>query len=192
MAFLREHLAQGAAQDLARQHPVADGFHRAVRERFDVVEVGLLLERVVHAVVALAEELLVGEARVVPVVGEADRLGQPVGHQRAGGDDSMHHPAVDHLADHTAHLRDGHGSGERQHDLALRVAHHLEGDGERLSQAASAERGFRHRAQQVGEGLYAIQVQALERLEPVFATVAILAVPGYGGSPDGLGGVRVR
>ena len=51
-------------------------------------------------------------------------------------------PGVDHLRDDRAHLGDGHGAGERQHDLAVGVArhgqHHLEG----LAQRAAAEGGL--------------------------------------------------
>ena len=51
------------------------------------VQVGLHLHRVVDPVVAPAIKLLVGDARIVPVMYAADRLRQPVRHDRAGADD---------------------------------------------------------------------------------------------------------
>jgi len=177
---LGEDLPQGAAHDLAREHLLAQSVEGAPREFLDVVEVGLHLQGVVHAVVALLEQLLVRHPRVVAVVDEPHRLGQAVRHQRARGHDGLHHAFVDHLGDDLAHLGDGHGAGEGHHDLAVLVLDHGQHHFEGLAEAAAAEGGARHAAEEVGEGRHPIEVETLERDQAVVATVVEFAGVGHG------------
>ncbi len=116
-------------------------------------------------------ELLVGDGRIVLVMDAAGGLGQAVGHDGAGADDGVGQPGVDHFAQHAAHLRHGHGAGNRHHDGTFRVGGHGREDLEGLAQVAAAKGRPAHPAQQVGQAGGGANVERFQRLEAVFAAV---------------------
>ena len=150
---LAQALSEGAAQPARRPDAsfrlglLQNGRHKLGH----LVEVGLHFERVVDAVVAELEQRFVVLRRIVPVMSQADRLGKTVGNERTGGNDRMHQPSIDQVADDAALLGDRHRAGDGEHDTTIRVVRHLHEDVEGLAELAARERRFGHCAQQVAE-----------------------------------------
>ena len=124
-----------------RQDPEHDLFH--------IVQVGLRLQRVVHAVVPLPVELFVGDFRVVAEMGATGGFDQPVRHQGPRGNDCVHDAAIDQLRDDQSLLGHRHGAGERHYFEAVLVAGHRFQHVGRLAQLPPGKRRFGHASHQV-------------------------------------------
>ncbi len=170
-----------SAQQLADEAARENRLHRHVlehlpQEALDVVEVLLELDRVVDAVVALAVEILVLQVRPVLEVQHAGALAEPVGHERAGGDDGVYPAAVDHLAEHQPLLGDRHRARDRDDAEAALVAdHRLEHVGG-LAEAAPAEGRLAHGANQGVHAVGSLRVERRQRRQPVLVAVPVLAL----------------
>src|SRR5271170_67779 len=105
--------------DFAMKLPAADNFvwipvfQDAVYYFFNVVEIGLRLERIVDAIVTSLKKLVV--VHLGGIVTEMRKTGgfdEAVGHERAGGDDGLDDAALDKITEHQAHFSDGQRAGE--------------------------------------------------------------------------------
>ena len=88
-----------------------------------------------------------------------------------GGNNDLHQPGVDHLADHQPHLGDAHGPGNRQHAGAVGVVGHGPQDLECLAQLAAAEGRLGHPPEQIGKALRVPEVERFQGLQAVVSAV---------------------
>lgn len=173
LIFFRKRLAQFTGQDLGGQGLLRlDPLHRLGNHLLHVVQVGFHLQGVVDPVVALLEQLFIGHGRMVPVMGLADRLAQPMRDQGAGRDDRLHHPMVDHRADDLAHLGNGHRPGQSQHNETIGILDHRPEHFVGLAQAAAPESGLAHGGQQTIERGDLVRIERLKRLESILRPIA--------------------
>ncbi len=101
----------------------------------------------------------------------ADGLRQTVGHHRPRADHHVDQTLLDHLAQHPAHFRHGHGTGHGCHDGTLDISghglEHLIG----LAQLSSAEGGLGHFLKHVRQAADLLDIERLDRLKAVISTV---------------------
>ncbi len=114
-----------------------------------VVQIGLRLERVIDAVVSGLVQFHIVHLGVVAEVLASGSLDQPVGHQRAGGDDGMDEAMVDQIGDDQALLRYRHRAGKGHDDETVFVAGHGFKHVGAFADLASGEGGVAHRCDQV-------------------------------------------
>lgn len=136
-----------------------------------MLQVNLRLERVIDAVVALLEKLLVAHLAVVAVVLQPGGLHQPVRHQRPGGNNRVDHPGVDQVADDQPHLAHGQRPGKGHHYEAVLVARHGFQHVGGVAHLASGVGRLPHGADQVVHRLDLREVERLHRRQLVLHRV---------------------
>jgi len=149
--------------------------HHLMDDALDVIEALLEFQRVIDPVVALVVELLVVHGGVVLEVRATRGLDEAVRHEGARGDNDVDPAVIDHVAEHEAHLRDGHRAREgADYEAVLVLDHRLQHVGG-FAQRAPGKRRMGHRPEELVRGVDGTEVQRLECLEAVGDAIVQLA-----------------
>ena len=144
-------------------------FEDAVDDCLDVIEIGFGFERIVDAIVAGAEELVVVHfGGIVAEVGEAGGFDETVSHESAGGDDGFDDAGFDEIAEDETHFADGESAGEGHDDEAIFVASHGFEDVGGVTDLASGVGGVAHGADEVVDGFDFGEIERKDGTEFVF------------------------
>lgn len=144
-------------------------FEDAVDDGLDVIEIGFRFERIVDAIVAGAEELVVVHfGGIVAEVGEAGGFDETVGHESAGGNDGFDDAGLNEIAEDETHFADGESAGEGHDDEAIFVASHGFEDVGGVTDLASGVGGVAHGANEVVDGFDFGEIERKDGAEFVF------------------------
>ncbi len=119
-----------------------------VHHLFDVIEIRLRLERIVHTVVSGVEKLLIVHIRVVTEMRVARGFHKSVSHERAGRDDGLHDARFNQIAKNQPHLAHRQSARERHDHKTILVAGHLLKNIGGIADLPAGERRVAHGAHQ--------------------------------------------
>jgi hypothetical protein len=141
----------------------------AVDNLFDVIEVGFGFEGIIDAVVAGEEECVVVHfGGIVTEMGTACSFDEPVGHERAGGNDGFDNAGFDEVAEDETHLADGESAGEGHDDETIFVASHIFEDVGGVADLTGSIGGVAHGTNKIVDGLNFGKIERIDGAELVF------------------------
>ena len=101
---------------------------------------------------------------------------QTVRHQRAGGNNRIHDAAIDEFGDDESLLGHGHGAGQGHYHETILVARHGFEHVGGFADLASGEGGLAHGAHQVVDRVHFLEIERLQRNQPVLNRIVQLAL----------------